>query len=175
MKNRFKLIEYFAELGFMKGAEIGVFDGRFSEIICQKIPDVNLLVIDNWEIERWSHGYVDAKKLLAPFRNVTILRGTSMHIGKAITDESLDFVFIDADHKYESVKEDIELWSQKVRVGGIVSGHDYYVTRAGNEGVIVAVDNYIKEHGYTLQTTDWDIKSPIEDDRQPCWYFVKDK
>ena len=40
-------------------------------------------------------------------------------------DESIDFVFIDADHSYESVKKDIEAWLPKIRKNGIISGHDY--------------------------------------------------
>ena len=39
-------------------------------------------------------------------------------------DESLDFVFLDANHKYEYIKEDIELWYPKLKKGGIFSGHD---------------------------------------------------
>ena len=37
---------------------------------------------------------------------------------------SLDFIFIDADHTYESVKKDIELWTPKVKHEGIILGHD---------------------------------------------------
>jgi hypothetical protein len=51
-------------------------------------------------------------------------------------DKSLDFVFIDAEHKYEYVIKDIESWLPKVKPGGIISGHDYGwdgVTRAINE------------------------------------------
>ena len=111
-----------------------------------------------------------------------------------VADESLDFVFIDADHKYVSVCEDIREWSKKVRIGGIVSGHDYYKTRGENLGVINAGDEYVAERGYTLRLTDngrhdgddtylamdgrgnavdgkWD--SLTVDDRQPCWYFTK--
>ena len=40
-------------------------------------------------------------------------------------NESLDFVFIDAGHMYEEVKEDISLWLPKVKPGGVISGHDY--------------------------------------------------
>jgi len=40
-------------------------------------------------------------------------------------DNSLDFVFIDADHTYESITSDIKSWLPKVKVGGIISGHDY--------------------------------------------------
>lgn len=52
-------------------------------------------------------------------------------------NESLDLVFIDADHSYEAVKADIAAWEPKVRPGGILCGHDYGVfpgvTRAVNE------------------------------------------
>jgi len=109
-----------------------------------------------------------------------------------VADESLDFVFIDADHKYVSVCDDIREWSKKVRIGGIVSGHDYYKTRGENLGVINAVDEYVAEHGYTLHLTNMTQRSdtylPMDgrgnaingkwdsltvDDRQPCWYFTK--
>jgi hypothetical protein len=40
-------------------------------------------------------------------------------------DQSVDFVFIDADHVYDRVKEDILAWLPKVKPGGIIAGHDY--------------------------------------------------
>jgi hypothetical protein len=52
-------------------------------------------------------------------------------------DKSLDFVFIDACHEYESVKKDILVWMPKIKDGGILSGHDY---GRGFPGVAQAVD-----------------------------------
>jgi len=43
----------------------------------------------------------------------------------SFSDESLDFVFIDGNHKYEYVKADLEAWYPKVRQGGIIAGDDY--------------------------------------------------
>jgi hypothetical protein len=43
-----------------------------------------------------------------------------------VPDMSLDWVFIDGNHSYEYVKEDIPGWTSKVKLGGIVSGHDFY-------------------------------------------------
>ncbi len=42
-------------------------------------------------------------------------------------DNSLDFVYIDGDHNFKHISEDIYEWTKKVRSGGIVSGHDYLI------------------------------------------------
>lgn len=44
---------------------------------------------------------------------------------KYYSDRSLDFVWIDADHEYEKVKEDLLVWQMKVKRGGLLCGHDY--------------------------------------------------
>lgn len=170
MKNRIELAKYFNDLGFNKGAEIGVASGRYSEILCQNNPKLELLCIDIWKKERV---YNLAKEKLAPY-NTTIIRKSSLEAAKEVKDESLDFVFIDADHKYESVREDLEEWAKKVKVGGIVAGHDYYVfPYSKNRGVIDAVDEYVKKHNIPLQLTDLDYNAESRDDRHPCWYFIK--
>jgi len=88
--------------------------------------------------KRWERKFEEAKLRLAPYKT-TIVRKLSTDAAMDFGDESLDFVYIDADHSYNAVKEDIAAWAPKVRRGGIVAGHDYYYTRAGNIGVIAAV------------------------------------
>lgn len=56
---------------------------------------------------------------------ITPIRMASVDAAKTYTDESLDVVFIDAGHSYESVKEDILAWYPKVKRGGYIAGHDY--------------------------------------------------
>ena len=193
MDNRIELAKHFAALGFTTGAEIGVCHGRYSEILCRTNPKMKLLAVDNWRRNSTHRSYAIAYRRLKDL-NVTIDRRSSMDAVGDVADESLDFVFIDADHKYTSVCDDIREWAKKVRIGGIVSGLDYYITRGQNMGVINAVDEYVAEHGYTLQLTnrtpaadasvylhmdkighaldgDWD--SLTRDDRQPSWYFTK--
>jgi|CXWL01.1.fsa_nt_gi predicted O-methyltransferase YrrM len=179
LKNRLELAKYFAKLGFKKGAEIGVCSGHYSEILCQNIPGLKLFAIDNWNNPRNTRrenqlGSLESitKKKLAPYK-ATIIKKDSQAAAKKFVDESLDFVYIDADHTYESVKNDIHAWVKKVRKGGIVAGHDYYVFRSGNRGVIDAVNEYVKEHKIKLSTTNWDKENPLRDDRQPSWFFVK--
>jgi len=181
MKDRIVLAEYFRDQGFTVGAEIGVASGYYSAILCQKNPKLKLYCIDPWLKYYDYRDFANpstfismedkAKKLLAQY-NTTIIKKFSVDAVKEFKDGELDFVFIDGNHSYQYVKEDIEIWTPKVRIGGIVSGHDYYKTKSGNVGVIQAVDEYVKEHGYTLKLTRWANGVP-KDDRQPSWYFRK--
>jgi predicted O-methyltransferase YrrM len=173
MKNRIELAKYFGELGFKTGAEIGVYMARYSEILFQNIPSLKLYCVDSWEnIPHHTH-IADAGKAKLANYNSVVIHKTSMEAIREFDDESLDFVYIDANHGYLSVRDDITAWAKKVRKGGIVAGDDYYLMRSGNDGVIKAVDEYVKIHGYNLNITDWDNRNPITDDRQPNWWFVK--
>ena len=62
----------------------------------------------------------------------------SIQASQLYKDESLDFVFIDADHAYESVLSDIQAWYPKVKIGGILAGDDYGTMA----GVRRAVDEF---------------------------------
>lgn len=52
------------------------------------------------------------------------LRGTSLEVAPYF-DDPIDFIFIDGDHRTESVKTDLRLWEPKVRTGGVIVGHDW--------------------------------------------------
>ena len=54
-----------------------------------------------------------------------MIRKESDFASTLFADESLDFVYIDADHREEFVRKDIELWFPKLKKGGVISGHDY--------------------------------------------------
>jgi predicted O-methyltransferase YrrM len=82
------------------------------------------------------------------------IRIDSLTASKMYEDESVDAIFIDADHKYESVKADILSWLPKIKKAGILAGHDYAWTHSG---VIQAVDELIPKFEVMGQ----------------CWYFVK--
>lgn len=170
LKNRTELAKHFGVLGFTKGAEVGVFAGYYSQVLCDNIPNLLLLAVDNWH-SSWRRSYADAQTRLKDLP-VVIIEKSSVEAVVTVPDGSLDFVYIDAAHDYDNVKADIEAWTPKVRSGGIVSGDDYYHMRSGNNGVIEAVDEFVKNHGYDLQLTAWDDKNSVEDDRQPNWWFV---
>jgi hypothetical protein len=135
---RNNLAELFAELGFTKGVELGVERGRYSEILCKANPKLHLYSIDPWSNKGYEptiHGtplrqeyydliYKKAKKRLAPY-NCTIVRKPSKDALNDFKDNSLDFIYIDANHDFPHFTFDLHNWQKKIRMGGIVSGHDY--------------------------------------------------
>ncbi len=185
MKNRQQLAKYFATLEYKIGAEIGVCKGYYSKTLCDNISGLKLYGIDPWSGVSQLHkerdvndfSYKETLKNLNFYIHsgqYIIIRETSMDALDYIPDGHLDFVFIDANHGYEHVKQDIEGWAKKVRSGGIVSGHDYYISRLGSVSVIRAVDEYVAQNNnIDLKTTEWDKDNPDKDSRQPCWYFIK--
>ena len=130
---RYDLPGFFKEMGYTVGAEIGVYKGQFSERLCQ--AGLKLYAVDSWLIypdyqgtggqQRMELLYEGTKKTLAPY-DCTIIRKTSMEALADVPDQSLDFVYIDGNHDFRYVAEDICEWSKKVRVGGTISGHDYF-------------------------------------------------
>jgi hypothetical protein len=70
-----------------------------------------------------------------PTARAKLVPGDSGHVAPFFDDGSVDFVFIDGCHDTEAVRRDIDLWSRKLRPGGILAGDDY-----GWETVRTAVD-----------------------------------
>src|SRR5206468_3400680 len=123
-----------------RAVEIGVATGRFSEHILTQWHGSHLLSVDPWTAappdeyvdvsnvsqEEHDQAYALVKQRLAPFgEHSTVWRMTSAEAAARIAPGSLDFVYLDARHDYESVKQDLELWYDKIRPGGIIAGHDY--------------------------------------------------
>jgi predicted O-methyltransferase YrrM len=183
MVSKYDLLKHFAKLGFKVGAEIGVSQGYFSEAMFKAIPDLKLYCIDAWKsypgVRRWmpnqqrAETYFEiAKKRLASY-NAEIIREMSMDAVKMFADNSLDFVFIDANHGFDYVMEDLINWTKKVRVGGIVSGDDYYHFKKA--GVVEAVDLYTKMHNIKFELTN-PLPYKIIDRKafeQPVFYWTK--
>jgi predicted O-methyltransferase YrrM len=182
MKSKYDLIKYFGNLGFTTGAEIGVAQGYFSEAMCKAIPNLKLYCIDVWRPYRGNQWSKSMEKNMIAFEtartrlsryDVTFIREMSMDAAKKFKDGSLDFAFIDANHAFDYVMEDLIEWSKKVRVGGILSGDDYYHFRKA--GVIEAVDAYTKAHGIKFNLTDPYTDKIRDRDgyEQACYWWIK--
>ena len=139
---RLGLYKLFSALDLKTGCEIGVAEGGNAKVICDTIENVKLFGIDHWLRSSYYESMLRRLDSYIKGNGFVPVKKTSLEAVDDFADESLDFVYIDADHSYEHVKQDIEIWSKKVRNGGIVSGHDYYV-HSGTD-VIKAVTEYIK-------------------------------
>lgn len=143
--------------GPITGAEVGVFDGHTSETLLRELPDLKLWMVDPWTPYEGKSilGHMTAE-FLEHVREVAMwwtdfaehrrfeLREGSPWSASRFADNSLDFAFIDGNHLYESVRDDILAWWPKVRPGGLLTGHDYGVYRdaEGLWGVRRAVDEF---------------------------------
>ena len=175
-----------SELGFKVGAEIGVLEGAYSEILLKNMPGLKLYAIDSWlnypdyhkllPQSGFDDAYAKTKKRLKGY-DVKFIRKFSMDAVKDFKDESLDFVYIDASHEFSHVAEDMVYWSKKVRSGGIVAGHDYRPSkrRDGENAVIPAVLGYMNAYAiwpWFLLGTKAMLPNEIRD-RYRTWMFVK--
>lgn len=78
------------------------------------------------------------------------------------SNDTFDFVFIDGNHYYEFVCDDILSWMPKVKQGGILAGHDYVVK--SNCGVIQATEELLPDLSVNLLAKVWWYEIPILDE-----------
>ena len=167
------LAKWFGEWGFKTGAEVGVRAGKFSEVLCKSMPGLRLHCVDPWGTadyrsrligeDKQEGYYQECLRRLAPYPDVNIMRMPSLEALSEIPDESLDFVYIDGCHEFDYVMTDIIQWSRKVRLDGIVAGHDYY--RFKKAGVVPAVDLYTQ-----MQKIDeWFLTN----EKEPTFFWAK--
>ncbi len=158
--NREGLATLFAELDFTKGVEIGTEEGKYARILCEANPNLELICVDPWKMYENGKGYcteisqgvIDglydtAKKRLSEY-NCTLVREFSSKASEKFEDKSLDFVYIDGNHRLEYVIEDMKKWIPKVKKGGIISGHDYmkFTRRQHYSHVVEAIVAYTKAY-----------------------------
>ena len=171
------------------GVELGTFKGEFSKVILDSWGGT-LYMVDVWRplsIEEYddqsnhenhSDAYSEAMKNTREHaERAHMIRSRGEVASNLFPDGSLDFVYIDANHTYEAVTEDIKIWYPKVKSGGILAGHDYLKLSypenekniplilwndtdpekqnyAGMFGVNPAVDEFCRDNGYELKITE---------------------
>jgi len=122
--------------GWTRGAELGVDKGILFGMLLRQCPDLHLTGVDTFpdmarskRVFDYEAGYSD---------RCEVLRMDTVAAARLFEDEHFDFVFIDADHSYKAVKQDITHWEPKVRKGGWLGGHDYHARKF--PGVVCAVN-----------------------------------
>lgn len=132
-------------------AEIGVFQGKLCWFLLYK-NDNNIKeywAVDQWKKfedkkyhkyaiwsqDSWDKWHQKVCKYMIYYNKLKVVRLSSFHCSQLFKTPYFDFVYIDADHFYESVLLDIKSWYPLVKSGGYIGGHDYHW-----KGVKKAVD-----------------------------------
>jgi hypothetical protein len=188
--SRNELPKFFKEMGYKVGAEIGVYKGEFTKLFCE--AGLRTFAIDPWigfsgqgrsqRLQpRQDFLYEHTKRYLAPYENCTIIRKTSMDALSDFKNNSLDFVYIDGNHNFRYIAEDIYEWIWKVRSGGVVAGHDYFCTAPEARNTVChvgpVVDAFVKvfniKNFYTFGRTK-PIEQESQNDKYHSWMFIKE-
>jgi hypothetical protein len=161
--------KYAIENGWKNGAELGVWYGETFKYLVNNCPELTMLGVDLYEPQPdndgpqkyypgehghlWEHDvyYNDMMKFCSKTNGrASIFKGTTTDAAKTVEDESLDFVFIDADHSFRGVDTDITHWYSKVKPGGYIIGHDIHWI-----GVKEAVEKHFGTDYHTADDFIW--------------------
>lgn len=100
---------------------------------------------------RWvrRHGFSD---------HVLILHDSSAAAARSLADDSLDFVFLDADHGYEAMSQDLDAWYRKLKPGRLLAGDDWDPGKW--PGVVRAVEEFAGARGLSVRVEDklWSLE-----------------
>lgn len=146
----------------MTMVEVGSFVGDAAEIFAQNFKHVTC-------VDEWKNGYDDSdpssfkwdmRIIEAQFdelcdctHNIRKVKNSSVVAAETFEKESLDFVYIDANHLYDFVKQDLTAWLPKIKKSGFIGGHDWQHKRA--PGVKPAVLKIIGQPDKTFSETSW--------------------
>jgi FkbM family methyltransferase len=154
--------------------EVGVWKGMSACFMAVEIinsgKNIKFDCVDTWEYVETSSEISESQfvnlfkifeKNIEPVKNnIGIVKSLSWDGAKFYDDESLDFVFIDAAHDYESVTKDLESWFPKVKKSGVIAGHAYHY----DCGVYPAVNKFFKNYEIKQIGACWivDLSSKLE-------------
>ena len=152
------------------GVELGVWYGVNMGHLLEECTNIKMLYgIDSYTPYQDWNRFIDqtvmnnakanAQSIVDKFKDRSeLLITTSKEASTRFND--LDFIFIDGDHSFEVCYEDLNLWYDKVKSGGLFSGHDFSLP-----GVNKALHKFKKERNINLNF--YVIPNDV-------WYWKKD-
>jgi len=118
--------------------EIGSWQGRSATAVAAALPPISYLqLVDNFtgpttreapkkaDVRKQLLASMAAMRTRSPTLRVELADGFSAQIASGIPDGTFDVIFIDGDHAYAAVVDDIRLWTPKLKPGGLLCGHDF--------------------------------------------------
>lgn len=124
--------------------EAGIADGASAIYLAEAILNLGKKIDKFYWVDNFSYGKFDQLSIVYQHliksglgEYVEIIPTDSIKASKMFNGNSLDFVFLDSSHEYNSTLKEIRAWYEKVKDNGILSGHD--MTSEENKGVSRAV------------------------------------
>lgn len=146
--------------------EVGVAKGNFAREFLSQWEGKSYKMIDPHEAQDveiykedqpndWQDWKNHCLKICEEDNRAELITAYSPAAADLFKNGSLDSVFIDGNHSYRAVMEDLDAWWPKVRIGGIMSGHDFMTNTEGGAWIEVdrAVERWAKEHGVVFYVT----------------------
>lgn len=134
VRGLYNLVEKYVKPNFVM-AEIGSFHGVSTMLFAMfaktvySIDCYDYVVPPTGRIPSHDQLFVEAEKIFlertSNISNIVKIKETSVAASKKFEDQSLDLVYIDAEHDYNSVSQDVSVWKHKVKNGGVLCGHDW--------------------------------------------------
>ncbi|HEY5464283.1 MAG TPA: class I SAM-dependent methyltransferase [Hanamia sp.] len=146
LKNRIELLKRLPQNAVC--SEVGVNEGEFSEQILHIIKPKKLHLIDAWgDVTRYHDGLklkvAEKFALNIESQQIEINVGLSTDVLKTFPDNYFDWVYLDTDHTYKTTASELNILKNKVKIDGIIAGHDYIIGNWMGDcryGVIEAVN-----------------------------------
>ena len=162
LKDRYALLDIVKKNGIC--AEVGVLAGDFSKKILNKCTPKELVLIDRFNCDDYkgqnrftaktNQIYIEAKfEEYVKNNTVKICKGESWKELSMFPDKHFDWIYIDAGHDYNSVKNDITVAGKKVKNDGMIIMNDYimYDHLAKTEyGVVQATNEFMIENNFEM-------------------------
>lgn len=159
------------------GAEIGVFRGGNAKNILETLCIREIYLIDPYKnvqgwFDDWGNSEEVRKQAVENLRfykkKIIWLYKESRLAAREIKKQTLDFVYVDGNHYYDYVRQDLELYYPLIKPGGYMGGHDYYLfdNLSTAMEVKLAVDEFTQQHklGLIVSTgivPDWWFQKPL--------------
>ena len=135
--------------------EIGCYTGESISLFATFFKTATLYAVDCWEGDPKIEQMFDERTKWLD--NIVKIKKRSNKAANGFEDSSLDFVYIDANHRYDAVRSDIEAWLPKIKGNGIIGGHDY---QEAHQGVIDVVNEIWGGYDIKFEDTSWLVYLP---------------
>lgn len=120
--------------------EVGSYMGVSTEALLLLVDRV--VAVDPWVGTAGEAKFQAFCERTRHYSHLEVRRAASPYAAQLFADESFDLLYVDADHHYAEVKQDLLAWIPKVRKGGWIAGHDYFAELIEG-GVIPAVNEIL--------------------------------